>query len=583
MRTLWLSPRGGKAISPRAQTAWIAGITVGIAAILAAMFFWMSWHARQIVLADTYVSSSNLALSVEQFVARTVETIDLSLRVAVEEIGAEGARSPAEEQALLAERVRQSPQMTSLMVIGADGNLRFASAHPSKRSVNLAGTRYFTLARESNGLHFSVGDPVMPRVHGKHVIFVSRRLNRPDGSFGGVIAASLNPDYVLRFFYTLNVGQKGIIALESTDASLLVRRPYLDDFVGRNFSSSVLFKGMLPWASSGVFPMRYQSDGLWRIVGYQKVEKLPLVVQVALSRDEALANWSRTTWLQAGAGVLILAILSMMAFGLNRQLQARMLAHSQLRETVRELEDSRIAAEESSRVKSQFMANMSHELRTPLNAIIGFSEVIRDALVGPVAARYKDYARDIHSSGRHLLGLINDVLDLSKIELGRLELHEEPMALAKVVNDCERLISERVRAGNLELAIDLPADLPLLRGDELRLKQVLLNLLSNAVKFTPVGGRITLSARMTAESGIILAVADTGIGMKPEEIPIALEPFRQIDSALNRRYEGTGLGLPLARTLVELHGGMLVISSTPGQGTTVTVALPAARVIRKAA
>jgi len=485
MRTLWLSPRGGKAISPRAQTAWIAGITVGIAAILAAMFFWMSWHARQIVLADTYVSSSNLALSVEQFVARTVETIDLSLRVAVEEIGAEGAKSPEEGRALLAERVRHSPQMTSLMVIGPDGNLRFASAQPSRRAVNLAGTRYFTWARESNGLHFSVGDPVMPSVHGKHVIFVSRRLSRPDGSFGGVIVASLNPDYVLQFFYTLNVGQKGIIALESTDGSLLVRRPYLEDFVGRNFSSSVLFKGMLPWASSGVFPMRYQSDGLWRIVGYQKVEKLPLVVQVALSRDDVLANWSRITWLQAGAGVLILAILGMMAFGLNRQLQARMLAHCQLRETVRELENSRIAAEESSRVKSQFMANMSHELRTPLNAIIGFSEVIRDALVGPVAARYKDYARDIHSSGRHLLGLINDVLDLSKIELGRLELHEEPVVLAKLVNDCERLIAERVRASNLELAIDLPADLPLLRGDELRLKQVVLNLLSNAVKFTP--------------------------------------------------------------------------------------------------
>ncbi len=575
--------RGRKAISSRAQTVWIAGITVGIAVILAAMFFWMSWHARQIVLADTYVSSSNLALSVEQFIARTVETIDLSLRVAIEEIGADSMRSPGEGQALLAERVRQSPQMTSLMVIDPDGHVRFGSAQLAKPAINLAGTKYFALARESNGIHFSVGDPVMPRVHGKHVIFVSRRFNRPDGSFGGVIAASVNPDYVLRFFYTLNVGQQGVIALETTDATLLVRRPYLEDYVGKNFSSSVLFKGMLPWASSGVFPMRYEIDDLWRIVGYQKVEKLPLVVQVALSRDEALANWGRTTLLQAGVGALILAILGVMAFGLNRQLQARMFANGQLRETVRELERARIAAEESSRVKSQFMANMSHELRTPLNAIIGFSEVIRDALVGPVAARYKDYARDIHSSGRHLLGLINDVLDLSKIELGRLELHEEPVVLAKVVNDCQRLIAQRVRASNLELAIDLPADLPLLRGDELRLKQVVLNLLSNAVKFTPVGGRITLTARTTTDGGIVLAVTDTGIGMKSEEIPIALEPFRQIDSALNRRYEGTGLGLPLARTLVELHDGMLCISSAPGRGTTVTVTLPAARVIRKAA
>jgi signal transduction histidine kinase len=581
-RAPWLGPLE-EAISSRAQTAWIAGITLGIAVILAGMFFWMSWHARQIVLADTYVSSSNLALSVEQFVARTVETIDLSLRVAIEEIGADSTRSPGEGQGLLAERVHQSPQMTSLMVIDPDGHVRFGSAPLAKPAINLAGTKYFALARESNGIHFSVGDPVMPRVHARHVIFVSRRFNRPDGSFGGVIAASINPDYVLRFFYTLNVGQQGIIALETTDATLLVRRPYLEDYVGKNFSASVLFKGMLPWASSGVFPMRYEIDDLWRIVGYQKVEKLPLVVQVALSRDEALANWGRTTLLQAGVGALILTILGAMAFGLNRQLQARMLAHGQLRETIRELESARITAEESSRVKSQFMANMSHELRTPLNAIIGFSEVIRDALVGPVAARYKDYARDIHSSGRHLLGLINDVLDLSKIELGRLDLHEEPVALAKVVNDCQRLIAERVRVSNLELAIDLPADLPLLRGDELRLKQVVLNLLSNAVKFTPVGGRITLAARTTAENGIILAVTDTGIGMKPEEIPIALEPFRQIDSALNRRYEGTGLGLPLARTLVELHDGLLSINSAPGEGTTVTITLPAARVIRKAA
>jgi signal transduction histidine kinase len=229
------------------------------------------------------------------------------------------------------------------------------------------------------------------------------------------------------------------------------------------------------------------------------------------------------------------------------------------------------------------MANMSHELRTPLNAIIGFSEVIRDALVGPVAARYKDYARDIHSSGRHLLGLINDVLDLSKVELGRLELHEEPLELGKIVHDCQRLMADRARAGNLELDIDLPADLPLLLGDELRLRQIVLNLLSNAIKFTPAGGRITLSGGISPAGGIALAVTDTGIGMKPEEIPIALEPFRQIDSALNRRYGGTGLGLPLARTLAELHEGMLDISSALGEGTTVTVTLPAARVIRKAA
>jgi two-component system cell cycle sensor histidine kinase PleC len=225
------------------------------------------------------------------------------------------------------------------------------------------------------------------------------------------------------------------------------------------------------------------------------------------------------------------------------------------------------------------MANMSHELRTPLNAIIGFSEVIRDALVGPVTPRYRDYARDIHASGKHLLGLINDVLDLSKIELGRLELHEEPVDLAKVVHDCHRLVADRVSSGGLEFILEVPSDLPAVLGDELRLKQVVLNLLSNAVKFTPAGGRIVLAISAPPEGTVVFAVADTGIGMKPEEIPIALEPFRQIDSALNRRYEGTGLGLPLARTLVELHGGFLNVISVAGSGTTVTFTIPADRVL----
>ena len=257
--------------------------------------------------------------------------------------------------------------------------------------------------------------------------------------------------------------------------------------------------------------------------------------------------------------------------GTGRDISHQVRAEEALRQAKEE-------AEAANRTKSQFLANMSHELRTPLNAIIGFSEVIRDARMGPVDARYRDYARDIHNSGDHLLRLINDVLDLAKVEAGRLELHEEPLDLCKLFLDCNRLIADRLGAGRLEFASTLPAEPPQIVGDELRLKQILLNLLSNAIKFTPPAGRIKLSAAVIAE-GLAIAVADTGIGMEPHEIAISLETFRQVDGAFARRFEGTGLGLPLAQRLAELHGGRLAITSTKGSGTVATLYLPARRVL----
>ncbi|HKW55493.1 MAG TPA: ATP-binding protein [Stellaceae bacterium] len=575
-----LAAKRSAAALSRSHTAWISGITSALALTLTALFIWMSWHSRHIVLSDTYISSSNLSLSVEQFVAHTVDSVDKSLTAAIDDVNANGA-SPDRPRAGLAERVRRTPEVTGLIIVDAAGRVRSSSMPLAKRAQNAADKRYFALARGTAGIWLAVNEPLAARAHSGHVIVASRRFNRPDGSFGGVVAATINPDYMQRFFSTLTVGDHGVIALQALDGTLLMQRPQIESDVGRNYGSSVLFKGMLPWASSGVFPMQYERDGLWRIVGYQRVERLPLVVQVALAEDEALANWRHTTVFQAIVVFFMLGVLGLMAVVLHRQLDARLVANRKLRATVGELERARVAAEASSRVKSQFLANMSHELRTPLNAIIGFSEMIRDAIMGPVATRYREYAHDIHNCGRLLLGVISDVLDLSKVEVGRLELHDEQVDLAKVIGDCHRLISERVKAGRLELAIDLPSDLPMLLGDELRLKQIVLNLLSNSVKFTPAGGRVTFSAAVARDGSLALAVSDTGIGMKAEEIPIALEPFRQIDSVHTRRYEGTGLGLPLARTLAELHGGTLLIESVPDRGTTVTVTLPPERLIAR--
>ncbi len=237
-------------------------------------------------------------------------------------------------------------------------------------------------------------------------------------------------------------------------------------------------------------------------------------------------------------------------------------------------------AELANRAKSEFLANMSHELRTPLNVIIGFSELIENELLGPVGTpQYRDHAQDIAESGRHLLGLIENILDLSKIEAGKVDLYEQDIDIPEAIRTSLVLAGGRANHQGIELESDLPEALPRLHADERMLKQVLISLLSNAVKFTPGGGRVTVRAWADAKTGYVVQVSDTGIGMSLDDIPKAMVRFGQADGRLDRKFEGTGLGLPLSKSLVELHGGTLDLDSESGVGTVVTVRFPAERIV----
>ena len=223
---------------------------------------------------------------------------------------------------------------------------------------------------------------------------------------------------------------------------------------------------------------------------------------------------------------------------------------------------------------------MSHELRTPLNAVIGFSEVMMKETFGPIGnEKYAEYISDINSSGIHLLGLINDILDLSKVEAGKTELHEEELDPVEVIRACLNMVKGQARSQGLELVTDISDPMPWLRADQRVLKQIIINLLTNAVKFTPEGGQVTLKAWCQPKSGYVFQVIDTGIGIALEDIPRVMQPFTQIASAMSRLHQGTGLGLPLIKRMVELHGGSVDIQSELGAGTTVTVRLPAERIV----
>jgi len=291
---------------------------------------------------------------------------------------------------------------------------------------------------------------------------------------------------------------------------------------------------------------------------------------------------------------LFIGVLGFVGAAIDRHLASRAVQEARrLRAHVLELEETKRKLEATSedlmmalknvaaadQAKSQFLATMSHELRTPLNAILGFSEIMKSEVFGSLGnPRYIEYTNDIYKSGQHLLSLINDVLDFTRADAGELQLHDEEIDIADVVEDTLHMVKRQAERQNISLRTEAAPDLPALYADHRRVRQIMLNLLSNAIKFTPEGGDVCVRTAM--EDGTIrIQVADTGIGIAKSDIPLALERFGQIDSDLARKYEGTGLGLPLSKCLMEGHGGKLEIESEPGRGTTVTITFPKERVI----
>jgi signal transduction histidine kinase len=317
------------------------------------------------------------------------------------------------------------------------------------------------------------------------------------------------------------------------------------------------------------------SQGLDGIAGLQKAVPAVPVVVLTGRKDDGVA----IDVLKAGADDYLIKGQG------DGQLMVRAIRYSIERARGRILlVEAKAKAEIANRTKTEFLANMSHELRTPLNAIMGFSELLKGQMLGPVGnPTYVEYARDIHQSASHLLQIINDILDLSKVEAGKIELDERAIDLHALVTASLRLISERAGEAGVRISNEVAPDLPGLFADERLLKQILINLLSNSIKFTPSGGTIKVQAWREANGVMALAVVDSGIGIAEDDLPKVMEPFRQADAALSRKYEGTGLGLPLVKSFIELHRGVFELKSKVGAGTTALSRFPRDRVMDSSA
>ena len=344
-------------------------------------------------------------------------------------------------------------------------------------------------------------------------------------------------------------------ALESSREGVMLTAPD-----GAILMSNSALRGFFPGIAFDLMPGKSFDAALTAIQCQLAPTPAPQEVDGHAELELADGRWLRMTVSQTSEGGSIIFLSDF----------------TSIKEREEHLRRAKREAEAANASKTRFLANMSHELRTPLNAIIGFSEIISGQYFGDLGnARYLDYSGDILRSGRHLLAVINDVLDLSKSESGKMVLAARPVDMRDVLDHCVTMVREQCAAAGLALKLDfMDAALPM-TGDAAKLRQIFLNLLSNAIKFTEKGGTICLSA-LALDDHVAVTVADTGIGMDPEDVEVAFQPFAQVDNRLERRYEGTGLGLPLTRALVDLHKGHIVIDSARGEGTRVTVSFPRA-------
>jgi len=549
----------------------VSAVLIALGAILHAVNLTLL-HDDAIASAQT--ETRNLAHVLSEHTARVFESADRALLSAVnlhDQILRGEPMDAAHLHDVLKGIQNQSDVLRRISWTDRTGLRIASSAEGEKMRADFSVWPSFTVHEHSDtvGLYFS--HPFRPATGDRPwLLGVSRRLSRLDGTFDGIAVGLIDPYYFASLYRSIDVGRTRSASLVLSDGTILARADN-GASIGRSIAHGELFTHQLAKGENGTFFGHSPIDQVTRIISYATVKGYPLIVTVGVAESEALAGWWRQLIFTSAGFLAFLALFLAVAYLLIRQLE-----HDEQRRQV--LNAARRDAVAASRAKSAFLSHMNHELRTPLNAILGFAELIRDRFDPKHPESIQSYAKEIHAAGSHLLDLINDMLDLAKIEAQRRNVDETVVDLRFVTERVLRLHKPAADKAGVALNLALPGHMPRLMADERAVVQMLNNLVSNAIKFTPAGGRIEIRGSVTS-TDVILTVSDTGIGIAPEDQMRVFERFgRSTDALVSTPQGGTGLGLAIVKGLIELHGGHVYLSSARGQGTDVTLRFPASRI-----
>ena len=476
--------------------------------------------------------------------------------------------------------LEENAHLSAILIADFQGNVVYVRGAQGQdnwvnTNVSLSGEDLFLTLRQASNDQVYLGRNFGASAQDqKQFILLGKRITDFDGYFKGVAVAAISPEYFTKFFSSIEFSD--VLAAEKipsrfmsiimSDGSILASGPsdkvFLENAMVKGFENL----GAQFRQNNAVIKRQSFADSI-SITSFKGLDSFPITIGVMLDEDEFLSTWWQNRLLDAGILFIFLA------FGVVVSLLIREMAVQ-----VKRSKQSEKAAVLASQAKSEFLANMSHELRTPLNAIIGFSEMMQGGYFGKLNDKQNERITDINLCGSHLLQLINDVLDFSKGDAGKLSLDDEEMNMAEIIDESVRIISEKANGKNIDLIKRVDASLPAMLGDKRKLRQVILNLMSNAVKFTPDGGQVKLTSKINHKGDLEVIVSDTGVGIAEEDIEKAMSVFGQVNRE-KHAHEGTGLGLPLSKMLVELHDGRMILESVLGEGTSVKVIIPAKRVL----